>query len=92
MIGYFSKSVILDPNGLVNGREIAKLSEDDRLNQFIENNNLDYIFVNDKQMRQVGKYLNLTKWIKLGSYSFPNFNKKSQDIHYLLKSPKSESC
>ena len=92
MIGYFSKSVILDPNGLVNGRELAKLSEDDRLNQFIENNNLDYVFVNDKQMRQVGKYLNLTKWIKLGSYSFPNFNKNSQDIHYLLKSPKSESC
>lgn len=92
MIGYFSKSVILDPNGLVNGREIAKLSEDDRLNHFIKNNHIDYVFVNDKQMKEAGKYLKLTKWINLGSYSFPNFKKNSQDIHYLLKSPKSESC
>ena len=92
MIGYFSKSVILDPNGLVNGREIAKLSEDDRLNHFIRNNHIDYVFVNEKQIKEVGKYFKLKKWINLGSYSFPNFKKNSQDIHYLLKSPKSESC
>ena len=92
MIGYFSNSVILDPNGLVNGREIAKLSEDERLNKFIKNNNIDYVFVNEKQMKKVGKYLKLTQWLNLGNYSFPNFKKNSQDIHYLLKSPKSESC
>ena len=92
MIGYFSKSFILDPNGLVNGRELAKLNEDDRLNLFINKSKIDYVFLNDNQMREVGKYLELTNWINLGAYAFPNFKKNSQDIHYLLKSPKLESC
>ena len=92
MIGYFSKSFILDPNGLVNGRKFAKLSEDERLNQFINKKKIDYVFVNDKQMNELGKYLELLKWKNLGSYSFPNFRKNSQDIHYLLKSPNSENC
>ena len=83
MIGYFSKSFILDPNGLVNGRELAKLRGDDRLNQLIKNNDIDYAFVNEFQLKD---------WINLGSYKFPNFKKNSQDIHYLLKKPNSESC
>ena len=92
MISYFSKSFILDPNGLVNGRELAKLKEDDRLNQLIKKNKIDYAFVNDKQMKEIEKHLELTNWINLGSYKFPNFKKNSQDIHYLLKNPNSESC
>ena len=92
MIGYFSKSFIFDPNGLVNGRELAKLNEDDRLKQFINKNKIDYVFVNDNQMKAVGKYLDLTNWINIGDYAFPNFKKNSQDIHYLLKSPKLDNC
>ena len=92
MIGYFSKSFILDPNGLVNGRELAKLRGDDRLNQLIKNNDIDYAFVNEFQLKDLGKYIELKDWINLGSYKFPNFKKNSQDIHYLLKKPNSESC
>ncbi len=92
MISYFSKSFILDPNGLVNGRELAKLKEDDRLNQLVKKNKIDYAFVNDKQMKKIEKSIDLTYWINLGSYKFPNFKKNSQDIHYLLKNPNSESC
>ena len=92
MIGYFSKAYILDSNGLVNGREFAKLSKDQRLKQFINNEKIDYVFANNYQIDEIEKYIDLKKWINLGSYEFPNFNRNSKDIHYLLKSPDSESC
>ena len=92
MIGYFSKAFILDPNGLVNGRKLAELREDDRLNQLIMKDEINYVFVNDKQIKDLEKYLELKNWINLGNYKFPNFKRNSQDIHYLLKNPNSESC
>ncbi len=92
MISYFSKSLILDPSGLVNGRDMAKLSIDERMEEFLKNKKIDYAFLSDEQIEELGKYLDLRNWITMGSYKFPNFGKNSDDIHYLLKSPEIKNC
>lgn len=92
MISYFSKAFILDPSGLVNGRDLAKLNMDERMNEFLKNKNIHYAFLNDEQIEELKGYLNLRDWETIGSYKFPNFGKNSDDIHYLLKSPEIEKC
>ena len=92
MIGYFSKSNILDPNGLVNGREIAKLSTDIRLENFIKNKKIDNIFANKVQFEELQKFIDTSTWSKIGEYEFPNFRQNSSDTHYLLRSPNAKKC
>ena len=92
MISYFTESRILDPSGLINGREFAKLSMNERLSKFIKNNKIDYAFLNDEQIEDIKEYLVVRDWIIMGKYKFPNFSKNSDDIHYLLKSPEIKKC
>lgn len=92
MIGYFSKAYILDTAGLINGRDLAKSSFDERLNYFAKNKKIDYAFLSSEQIEELEKYLDLRNWIRIGSYKFPNFSKNSDDIHYLLKSPEIKNC
>lgn len=92
MISYFSNAYILDPAGLINGRDIAKSSFDERLNKFTKNTKIDYAFLSTEQIEEIEKYLDLRNWISMGSYKFPNFSKNSDDIHYLLKSPEIKNC
>tara|TARA_B000000557_G_scaffold147992_1_gene120227 strand:- start:355 stop:783 length:429 start_codon:yes stop_codon:yes gene_type:complete len=92
MISYFSQANILDPAGLINGRNLAKSSFDERLNQYTMNTRIDYAFLSSEQIEELEKYLDLRNWITIGSYKFPNFRKNSDDIHYLLKSPEIKDC
>ncbi len=92
MISYFSQANIFDPAGLINGRDLAKITKDERLNQYTKNTKIDYAFLNDEQIEELKKYLDLKKWETMDSYKFPNFKKNSDDVHYLLKSPEIQPC
>ena len=92
MIGYFSNSYILDVNGLVNGRDIAKLSNELRIKSFIKNNKIDYIFANESQYNSLNQFIDLYDWLEIGRFDFPNFRVDSSDTHYLLKSPDLQKC
>ena len=92
MIGYYSKSKILDPNGLVNGRKIAKLDKNIRLENLLNKREINYAFVNRSQIQELESYLDFSDWEEIDTYKFPNFKKDSEDIHYLLASPNLKKC
>jgi hypothetical protein len=79
-VGYFSNGVILDGDGLINGREIARMQKRDRLQNFVSSHSIKFVFANDGQL---GGFLNLSNWTKRGSVDLPNFG-GAVDRHYLL--------
>ena len=83
MIGYFSNGRILDVNGLVNGRSVAKMSKEERVAYFTENYPIDFIFANKDQINSIQKTIENSSWIVYETYNFPNFSSKD-DTHYLL--------
>ncbi len=82
MIGYFSRGDILDPNGLVNGREIARIASSERL-ELLKNNTIDFVFVNEGQRNILEKYFDLSNFVYAGEFQFPN-SRSGDDTHYLL--------
>jgi hypothetical protein len=82
MAGFFSRTHIFDGNGLVNGRNIAKLTSTERLKYFA-NKKIDCLFVNTGQLKSVNKYIDTSNWNKIGKFNFPNFSGKL-DSHYFL--------
>ena len=86
MIGYFSKGQILDPNGLVNGRQFAALSRIKRLNQICQSKDIKFIFVNTGQLEAIRKCIDTDGWVSLGAFNFPNFS-GHLDTHWLFVSP-----
>jgi hypothetical protein len=82
MIGYFSQSTILDSNGLINGREMARLPAAERLRRLTATP-VDFVFANDDQLAQLRGLIETRNWHLLGEYQFPNFS-GYPDTHYLL--------
>jgi hypothetical protein len=82
MIGEFSQSTILDPNGLVNGREMARLPKSERL-QRLTATPIDFVFANDQQLAELDGLLDTKSWHLRGEYQFPNFS-GNPDTHHLL--------
>lgn len=82
MIGYFSQAAIIDPNGLVNGRDWARLSSMKRL-QLIGEQKIDFAFVNDSQRGTLARVLDLSQFASMAEFAFPNAG-GNRDIHYLL--------
>jgi hypothetical protein len=83
LIGFFSESTILDANGLVNGREIARMPMQDRLRTFVSAHPVEFVFANTGQLRQLEGILDVHHWTSRGSFDFPNFG-GDIDRHYLL--------
>jgi hypothetical protein len=88
MIGYFSAGLILDGNGLVNGRRIARASMHDRLEEFVREHRIDFVFANEEQAQQLKGLLSTKDWIARGTFDFPNFD-GAPDHHVLLIRPSS---
>lgn len=86
MIGYFSDGLILDGNGLVNGRRIARASVHDRLAEFVHDHHVEFIFANGEQAQELSGLLSTKDWISRGSFDFPNFD-GAPDRHILLIRP-----
>lgn len=86
MIGYFSDGLILDGNGLVNGRRIARTLVRDRLEEFVRDHRVDFVFVNEEQAQELAGLLSTKGWIARGSFDFPNFD-GAPDRHVLLVRP-----
>lgn len=84
MIGYYSNGQILDPNGLVNGPSVARMSRTQRLKFLIESGNPVFAFVNVGQLEDLQRHLDMSDWEAVGRYEFPNFRKGSQDEHILF--------
>jgi hypothetical protein len=82
MIGYFSEATILDADGLVNGREMAKLSSTERLRR-LSAIPVDFVFANGIQRAQIPGMMQDKTWRLAGEYTFPNFS-GDPDTHYLL--------
>lgn len=82
-VGYFSNGVILDADGLINGREIARMHKRDRLQNFVSSHPIKFVFANDGQLSELDGLLDMRNWTKRGSFDFPNFGGET-DRHYLL--------
>ena len=83
MIGYFTNATILDPNGLVNGRSIAKFNQNERIEYFVGKYKIDFIFANEAQLKSLEPYIDSYNWTLYNTYNFPNFS-NNLDKHYLL--------
>jgi hypothetical protein len=86
MIGEFSQSTILDPNGLVNGRQMARLHKSERL-QRLTATPVDFVFANDEQLGELDGLLDTKSWHLRGQYQFPNFSGNPDTHHLLVREP-----
>jgi hypothetical protein len=83
MIGYFTQATILDGNGLVDGRKVARMSKAERLKDFAGNHHISFVFANDEQLRQLRDVMDVRSWEIRGTFEFPNFSGQP-DRHTLL--------
>jgi len=86
MIGYFSRATILDGNGLVNGREVARMAPAERLRSFVTEHPIRFVFVGDSQIAALHDVLDVSGWRARETFDFPNFSGRP-DRHYLLVRP-----
>jgi hypothetical protein len=84
-IGYFSGGTIWDVHGLVNGRELAKLTDKQRLDTYAQHP-LSFAFGDDYQLRALRTALPNQVWTCLLHADFPNFSGGS-DRHWLIVAP-----
>jgi hypothetical protein len=83
MIGFFGDALILDANGLVNGRAIAGMPMRDRLELYVSQNAVQFLFVNKDQMKEIADLIDVSRWSVRGQFDFPNFS-EDPDRHFLL--------
>ena len=83
-ISYFSGASICDMKGLVNGRQFAAASADERAKRCAESSP-DFAYVTIQQGRALSKWIDLENWNVCHAYRFRNgFH---DDDHYLLVRP-----
>ena len=87
MIGYFTSATILDPNGLIHGLDVAKLSRKERMEWICNKEKISFAFLNNIQFREISKCLNISNWVDSGQFAFPNYG-GGMDVHYLLIDPR----
>lgn len=80
-IGYFTGSRLFDAAGLVNGREFAELSTEDRLRR-IAAASPDFLFLTADQQSAVGEHLALDTYVPCRIY--PSTTLTGDDTHHLL--------
>lgn len=87
-VGYFTRGVICDTNGLVNGRAMAVLSAEKRI-QFCIANHPDGVFMNAEQAILFNRYLPIGNWKICKAIDFENISR--HDWHYLA-TPDEKLC
>ena len=83
-VGYFTDGAICDLNGLVNGPEAARLSEDERAARCAEQSPV-FAFLTPSQAGFVQKYVDMSTWAVCHRYEFTNL--RVPEPHYLLVEP-----
>lgn len=82
MVGYFTGGLMLDVNGLIDGRDTARLTCTTRLQQFARFP-VDFVFANQQQLKQVAQYIDVSHMSPAAEFAFPNVN-GTPDVHILL--------
>lgn len=82
-IGFFSGAIILDGHGLVNGPDVARLGEPERLRQFVQRYPVRFVFANASQLQALEGLLDLRDWETRATFDFPNVSGHA-DRHFLL--------
>jgi hypothetical protein len=80
-IGFFTRGTICDLNGLVNGRDAARLTFDQRVKSCTLRRP-DFLFLNAGQLGSVNNVLPVSHWSVCTQYDFTNL--RSPDRHYLF--------
>jgi hypothetical protein len=90
-LGYFSHADICDLAGLVNGRDKARQTTEERLTGCLANHP-DFIFVDLGGIGYTANYLPIGDWQVCSHYDFKNV--KQDNLHYLLvpRSVATEVC
>lgn len=84
IIGYFSRGMVCDPNGLVNGPEVARLGAGARLDRCAALP-LRWAFVNDRQFAALsGRRSEVIGWATCPDLHFDFPNVGGSDVHRLL--------
>ncbi len=83
-VGYFTESPLCDMAGLVNGRERATLSYQDRVRACVAERP-QYAFVSDSNLGYLNYMLNMRGWSVCAVYDLANLRRA--DPHYLIASP-----
>jgi hypothetical protein len=91
LIGYFSRADICDLGGLVNGREKARLTSNQRREACVASHP-DFFFLDPDSILEVSQYMSFRDWQICARYDFRNVT--SNDPHYLIvpRATASEVC
>lgn len=85
MVGFFTKGFIFDMHGLANGRYIARLTLEERL-QRMAGESVDFVFANSDQLTDFNRYVDTANWETVGRFDFPNASGRP-DTHNLIVRP-----
>jgi hypothetical protein len=83
-IGYFTGSPVCDMAGLVNGKDRARLSTEQRV-RICAAAHPEYAFLTRPGMGNLNNSLDLSAWSVCSVYDFANL--RASDLHYLIASP-----
>ncbi len=84
VIGYFSKANICDLSGLVDGRQFARLAQDQR-QEVCAASKPDFLYLDMSELGTFSESMPFGNWIVCGEYEMTGFRYK--DIHYLIVPP-----
>jgi hypothetical protein len=84
IIGYFTKANICDLDGLINGREFARLTPQQR-NTACAAQKPDFVYLDRSELGTFSGFMPLGNWQVCGEYEMTGFRYK--DIHYLIVPP-----
>jgi hypothetical protein len=84
IIGYFTKADICDLNGLIDGREFARLTPQQR-NVACAAQKPDFIYLDRSELGTFSGFMPLVDWQICGEFEMTGFRYK--DIHYLIVPP-----
>ncbi len=84
VIGYFSKANICDLSGLVDGRQFARLTQDQR-QAACAASKPDFLYLDMSELGTFSESMPFGDWIVCGEYEMTGFRYK--DIHYLIVPP-----
>jgi hypothetical protein len=86
LIGFFTDARILDVNGLVNGRQVARMAKADRLSWYVTHHPIKFVFGDAGQLNELRDLIDLRSWILKEQFDFRNFNGQP-DVHLMLVRP-----
>jgi hypothetical protein len=84
IIGYFTKANICDPDGLVDGRQFARLTTHER-NQACAAQKPDFLYLDLNELGTFNVFMPFADWQVCGEYEISGLRFK--DTHYLIVPP-----